>query len=90
MNKKVIIYFVANIPIIYFLFIGLGWIAYFTLRGNPTFLIPFPLLLAIFAILTAFITIGMLKLLKIYTKTALLLALSEIVIMYIFFWIFFR
>ena len=58
--------------------------------GNPTFIIPFKTLLIIFFTLTVFIEIGVIKLLKIFGATTVLITILEIVTMYILFWYLFR
>lgn len=90
MRKKSIIYLIVNIPLTYLLFISFGWLTYFIIGGNPTFIIPFKSLLLIFFTLTILIAIGFIKLLKIYSIDTLLIAILEIVSMYILFWSFLR
>ena len=90
MRKKSIIYLIVNIPLTYLLFISFGWLSYFIVGGNPTFIIPFKTLLFIFCTLTILAAIGFIKLLKIYTIDTLLIAIFEIVFMYLLFWIFLR
>jgi len=90
MRKKTIIYLLVNIPFTYLLFISFGWLTYFIVGGNATFIISFSTLLLIFSALTVMIAIGFINLLKIFSITTLLIAIIEIVTMYVLFWIFLR
>ncbi|MEJ0101167.1 MAG: hypothetical protein WDO19_00820 [Bacteroidota bacterium] len=90
MSKKAIIYLIVNIPFTYLLFISFGWIAYVIVEGNPTYIIPFNVLLLLFSILTILLAIGFIKLLKIHSIITPLIAIIEIAAMYLLFWRFFQ
>ncbi|HMG68694.1 MAG TPA: hypothetical protein VK588_13440, partial [Chitinophagaceae bacterium] len=71
MNKKQIIYLIINVPLTYLLFITFGWLTYYIVEGNPTFIVSFGVLLLIFSSLTIGISAGIITALKIYNTNTL-------------------
>ena len=90
MSKKITIFAIANIFLTYLLLVAFGWCAYAICRGNPTFLIPLPLLLAIFIILDQLIIWLILKYFKMLNMHTLLIGAGEIVILYVLLFLAYR
>ncbi|MFT3946160.1 MAG: hypothetical protein QM763_04220 [Agriterribacter sp.] len=89
MSKRSIIYLLINIPLTYLLFISFGWLSYAVIGGNPTFFIPFKLLILFPFAITITIALVVVKRLKIYEAPVILLSLTEIVCMYLAFYLIF-
>jgi hypothetical protein len=86
MRKKEVIYLLVNIPVTYLLFVLLGWLFYLFCNGNPSYLIPFPILLSFFFILNLLFLVGVLKYFKKYNSRILLITVIEITLLYILLW----
>lgn len=86
MNKKTIIFLIFNLPLTYILIVAMGWLSYFIMRGDPTFLIPLPYLLMIFFAVDALVISAILKRLKIRTFNISLIAMLEAAAVYLFLW----
>jgi hypothetical protein len=83
MKKKVIIFLIANILMTYLLLVGLGWLAFAICGGNPTFLIPLPVLLLVFFILDLVMIRMILTYFKIFSFNTFLIGASEVALLYI-------
>jgi len=90
MNKKQIIYLIINVPLTYLLFITFGWLTYYIVEGNPTFIVSFGVLLLIFSSLTIGISAGIITALKIYNTNTLAIAIFEIIAIYLIIWIYIK
>ena len=90
MSKKITIFAIANIFLTYLLLVAFGWCAYAICGGNPTFLIPLPILLGVFFILDLLIIWPILKYFKMLNMRTLLIGASEILILYMLLFLAYR
>ena len=86
MRRKQIIFLILNIPLSFIVFTSLGWLLHFVFHDNPTFIIPFNILIIIFFVVNIMITIGAINSLKIYSEKTVWIALLEVTSLYFLFW----
>jgi hypothetical protein len=90
MSKKITVFAIANIFLTYLLLVAFGWSAYAICGGNPTFLIPFPVLSGLFFVLDLLIIWLILKYFKMLNTRTVLIGAGEIVVLYLLFFLAYR
>jgi len=86
LKRKITICYLANIPFTYLSVVLFGWLLYLVIGGNPTFIIPYNILLIIFYALYITMLIIILRKIKLYSIQTYLLMFLESAIIYLIIW----